>query len=68
MKLDYIVVYENISENFDIGHFLTKVKVTAQLRNFSLFTTIQNWKEADIKYVCSSDNSTQYLMSIVSLE
>ena len=41
MKLEYIVVYENISDKFDIGHCRTKVKVTARLRNFSPFTTIQ---------------------------
>ena len=29
MKLKYIVVYENISDRFDIGHCQTKVKVTA---------------------------------------
>ena len=29
LKLEHIVVYENSSEEFDIGHCLTKVKVTA---------------------------------------
>ena len=41
MKLEHIVVYENISHKFEIGHCHTKVKVTAQLRNFSPLTTIQ---------------------------
>ena len=41
MKLEYIVVYENISDKFDIEHCRTKVKVTARLRNFSPCTTIQ---------------------------
>ena len=41
MKLEYIVVYENISDKFDIGLCRTKVKVTARFRNFSPFTTIQ---------------------------
>ena len=41
MKLEYIVVYDNISDKFDIGHCQTKVKVTARLRNFSQFTTIK---------------------------
>ena len=41
MKLEYIVVYANISDKFDIGHCQAKVKVTAQLLNFSSFTTIQ---------------------------
>ena len=33
MKLEYVVglVYENISDNFDIGHCQTKVKVTGRL-------------------------------------
>ena len=44
MKLEYIVLYENISDKFDIGHCQTKIKVTARLRNFSPFTTIQNVK------------------------
>ena len=34
MKLEGIVVYENISHKFDIGHCRTKVKVTAQVRFF----------------------------------
>ena len=41
MKFEHIVVYENISEKFDIGHCRTKVKVTVRLRNFSPFTAIQ---------------------------
>ena len=31
MKFKYIVVYENISDKFDIGHCWTKVKVTERL-------------------------------------
>ena len=41
MTLEHIVVYENISDKFDIGHCQTKVKVTAPLRNCSPFTSIQ---------------------------
>ena len=41
MKLKYLVVYENISDKFDVGHCRAKVNVTARLRNFSPFTTIQ---------------------------
>ena len=37
MKFKYIVVYENNSDKFDIGHCRTKVTV----RNFSPFTAIQ---------------------------
>ena len=44
MKFEHIVVYENISDSFDIGHCQTKVKVTARLRNFSQFTTTQTVK------------------------
>ena len=29
LKLEHIVVYENISDEFDIEHYLIKVKVTA---------------------------------------
>ena len=29
LKLEHIVVYENSSDKFDIGHCLIKVKVTA---------------------------------------
>ena len=42
MKLEYLVVYENISDKFNIGHCRTKVKVTVRLQNFSPFTTIQS--------------------------
>ena len=41
MKLDYILVFENILDKFYIGHCQTKVKVTARLQNFSPFTTVQ---------------------------
>ena len=38
MKLEYIVVYENSSDEFDIEHCL---KVTVGVQKFSPFTTIQ---------------------------
>ena len=41
MKLEYIVVYENSSDEFDIEHHRTKVKVTLGLQKFFPFTTIQ---------------------------
>ena len=41
MKLEYIVVYENSSDEFDIDHHQIKVKVTVGLQMFSIFTTIQ---------------------------
>ena len=41
MKLEYIVVYENSSDEFDIEHHRIKVKVTVGLQMFSPFTTIQ---------------------------
>ena len=31
MKLDYIIVYENSSDEFDIEHCRIKIKVTARL-------------------------------------
>ena len=42
MKLEYVVVYENSSDEFDIEHHRIKVKVTVGLQKFSPFTTIQN--------------------------
>ena len=44
LKLEHIVVSENTSDEFNIGHCQIKVKVTARLLNFSSFTTIQTVK------------------------
>ena len=41
MKLEFIVVYENSSDKFDIEHHRIKVKVTVGLQKLSPFTTIQ---------------------------
>ena len=41
MKLEYIVVYENSSDELDIDYHPIKVKVTVGLQKFSPFTTIQ---------------------------
>ena len=41
MKLEYIVLYENSSDKFDIEHHRIKVKVTVGLQKFSPFTIIQ---------------------------
>ena len=41
MKFEYIVVYENSSEEFDIELHRIKVKVTVGLQKFSPFTTVQ---------------------------
>ena len=41
MKLEYIVVYENSLDEFDIEHHRINVKVTAGLQKFFPFTTIQ---------------------------
>ena len=40
-KLEYVVVYENSSDEFDIGLRRMKVKVTVGVQKFSPFTTIQ---------------------------
>ena len=40
-KLEYIVVYENSSDEFEIELCLIKVKVTVGIQKFSSFTTIQ---------------------------
>ena len=41
MKSEYIVVYENSSDEFDIELRQIKVKVTVGVQKFSPFTTIQ---------------------------
>ena len=41
MKFEYMVVYENSSDVFDIEHHQIKVKVTVGLQKFFPFTTIQ---------------------------
>ena len=41
MKLEYTVVYVNGSDEFDIEHRRSKVKVTVGLQKLSTFTTIQ---------------------------
>ena len=40
-KSEYIVVYENSSDEFDIELHRIKVKVTVSVQKFSPFTTIQ---------------------------
>ena len=40
-KSEYIVVYENSSDEFDIELHQIKVNVTVGVQKFSLFTTIQ---------------------------
>ena len=37
MKLEYIVVYENNSDKFDIEHCRIKVKVTVGLQMFPVY-------------------------------
>ena len=41
MKLEYNLVYENSSDEFNIEHCRIKVKVTVSFQKFSLFATIQ---------------------------
>ena len=41
MKLDYVVVYENSSDEFDIESSRVKIKVSVGVQKFSPFTTIQ---------------------------
>ena len=41
MKLEYTIVYENSSDEFDVEHGWIKVKVTIGFQKFSPFTTIQ---------------------------
>ena len=44
MKLEYSVVYENSSDEFDIEHHWIKVKVTVGLQIFAPFKTKQTVK------------------------
>ena len=44
MKFEYILIYENSSDEFDIGHYRIKVKVTAKVKTVSPFTTIQTFR------------------------
>ena len=44
MKLEYILVYENSLDKFDIEHHRIKVKVTVGLQKFSPFTAIQTFR------------------------
>ena len=46
MKLEYIVVYENSSDEFDIELRRIKVKVTVGVQKFSPFTTIRTLVQA----------------------
>ena len=41
MKLEYIVVYENSSDEFNIELGKIKVKVTVSVQKFSPLTTVQ---------------------------
>ena len=46
MKLDYIVVYENISDKFDIGHCQTKVKVKVKFTPSTAIQTVESFISA----------------------
>ena len=67
MKLEYIVVYENSSDEFDIEHHRIKVKVKTfpHLPQYKLSGPItQLWYTLGslyIKHVCSSDSNIQNL-------
>ena len=51
MKLEYNVVYENSSDEFDIEHHQIKVKVTVGLQKFSPFTTIQTVRSYNLTFL-----------------
>ena len=51
MKFEYIVVYENSSDDFDIEHHRIKVKVTVGLEKFSLFTTIETVRSYNSTFI-----------------
>ena len=54
MKFQYIVIYENSSDEFDIEHHRIKVKVTEGLQKFFTFTTIQTVKSYNSTLVQAS--------------
>ena len=64
-KSEYIVVYENSSDEFDIELHRIKVKVTVGVQKFSPFTTIQTVRSYSsslvhyIKHLSSSDTNIQ---------
>ena len=68
-KLEYIILYENSSDNFDIELHRIKVKVTVAVQKFSPFTTIQTLRsysstlvqagEPYIKHLSSFDTNIQ---------
>ena len=69
-KLEYAVVYENISDEFYIGLRRFKVKVTVGVQKFphlpqynckDLYFNFGTSLEAYIKPVCSSDTNIQNL-------
>ena len=63
-EIKYIVVYENNSDKFDIGHYQIKVKATAGIF-FSIYhnKTVRSHNstlvQAYIKHVYSSDTNKQ---------
>ena len=68
-KSEYIVVYENSSDEFNIELHRIKVKVTVGVQKFSPFTTIQTVRSYSsslvqarnliIKHLSSSDTNIQ---------
>ena len=65
MKLEYIVVYENSSDEFDIEHHQIKVKVTVGLQKFTTIQTVRSYNstlvQRYIKHLCSPDSNIQNL-------
>ena len=49
MKLEYIVVYENSSDEFEIELCQIKVKVTVGVQKFSPFTTVRSYSSTLIQ-------------------
>ena len=77
MKLEYNVVYENSSDEFNIKHCQIKVKVTVGLQIFSEFTAIQTVRFYNLSLVQSMKLIlgmyvhmiiTSKIMNIVTLE
>ena len=65
MKFEIMVVYENISNKFDIGHCQIKIKVTVRPFPYAAIQTERSYKSnltqarelILIRHACSTDNN-----------
>ena len=67
MKLEYIVLYENSSDEFDIDLRQIKVKVTVGVQKFSPFTTIQTVRSYSSTLVQARNLILSILLQIIQI-